>query len=429
MMRRSRPRGEGEAEMRLPRGKRKVRQKALLVGVKALLPVSPPFPCSLFFPHYPPPLPPSSPFSPPLPLSPLLPLFPPSPPLSPSTPFSPLLPQSHPLPRSPPSVPLLAVSYGFSSPPFPFLPQPPPGTTCTYHLYVSYACPWASRCLMALKLKGLDDAISVTKCLMALKLKGLDDAISVTVLNPTWVRTREGEEHFGWAFPSSEGDAEEPGAQPDPIFGARFILFDKKAGTIVNNESAEIMRMLNSEFNAVAANPHVDLYPAAMRGAIDGVNEWVGPAINSGVFKCGFAKEQAAYDAAIATLFAALDRCEDVLSKQRYMAGDAFTEADIRLFVDLIRFDEVYYGHFNCNKRMIQEYPNLFNYTKEIFQLPGIGSTVNMAHIRKKFFCSPNALNPFAICPIGRNIDYSEPHNRDKLPSEPLVLGTTKSGL
>ncbi|CAI5951197.1 unnamed protein product [Closterium sp. NIES-65] len=304
-----------------------------------------------------------------------------------------------------------------------------PAESGRYHLYVSYACPWASRCLMALKLKGLDDAISVT------------------VLNPTWVRTREGEEHFGWAFPSSEGDAEEPGAQPDPIFGARFvrdiyekidpsyktfsvpILFDKKAGTIVNNESAEIMRMLNSEFNAVAANPHVDLYPAAMRGAIDGVNEWVGPAINSGVFKCGFAKEQAAYDAAIATLFAALDRCEDVLSKQRYMAGDAFTEADIRLFVDLIRFDEVYYGHFNCNKRMIQEYPNLFNYTKEIFQLPGIGSTVNMAHIRKKFFCSPNALNPFAICPIGRNIDYSEPHNRDKLPSEPLVLGTTKSGL
>ncbi|CAI7851379.1 unnamed protein product [Closterium sp. NIES-53] len=267
------------------------------------------------------------------------------------------------------------------------------------------------------------------------------------VLNPTWVRTREGEEHFGWAFPSAEGDAEEPGAQPDPIFGAHFvrdiyekidpsyktfsvpILFDKKSGTIVNNESAEIMRMLNSEFNAVAANPHVDLYPSAMRGAIDGVNEWVGPAINSGVFKCGFAKEQAAYDVAVATLFSALDRCEDILSKQRYMAGDAVTEADIRLFVDLIRFDEVYYGHFNCNKRMIQEYPNLFNYTKEIFQLPGIASTVDMVHIRKKFFCSPNALNPFAICPIGRNIDYSEPHNRNKLPFEPLVLGTTKSGL
>ncbi|CAI7823278.1 unnamed protein product, partial [Closterium sp. NIES-54] len=215
-----------------------------------------------------------------------------------------------------------------------------PAESGRYHLYVSYACPWASRCLMALKLKGLDDAISVT------------------VLNPTWVRTREGEEHFGWAFPSAEGDAEEPGAQPDPIFGAHFvrdiyekidpsyktfsvpILFDKKSGTIVNNESAEIMRMLNSEFNAVAANPHVDLYPSAMRGAIDGVNEWVGPAINSGVFKCGFAKEQAAYDVAVATLFSALDRCEDILSKQRYMAGDAVTEADIRLFVDLIRFDE-----------------------------------------------------------------------------------------
>ncbi|GJP51568.1 hypothetical protein CLOM_g10728 [Closterium sp. NIES-68] len=298
-----------------------------------------------------------------------------------------------------------------------------------YHLYVSYGCPWASRCLMALKLKGLEDAVSYS------------------VVNPTWVRTREGEEHYGWAFPAAEGEEEVEGAQPDPIFGARFvrdiyeridpsyktfsvpILFDKKAKTILNNDSAEIMRMLNSEFNAVASNPHVDLYPAALRDAIDGVNSWVGPAINSGVFKCGFAKEQAAYDEAVAALFSALDRCEAVLSRQRYMAGDAFTEADIRLFVDLIRFDEVYYGHFNCNKRMIQEYPNLFNYTKEVFQLPGIASTVNMVHIRRKFFCSPNALNPFAICPIGRNIDYSEPHNRDKLPYQPLVLGITKSGL
>ncbi|CAI5530668.1 unnamed protein product, partial [Closterium sp. Naga37s-1] len=253
-------------------------------------------------------------------------ICPPPPNLSPRPPFPPLRPLFPPL-HPPTHFPHLLLPLSLSIPPL-------------YHLYVSYACPWASRCLMALKLKGLDDAISVT------------------VLNPTWVRTREGEEPFGWAFPSAEGDAEEPGAQPDPIFGARFvrdiyekidpsyktfsvpILFDKKSGTIVNNESAEIMRMLNSEFNAVAANPHVDLYPAAMRGAIDGVNEWVGPAINSGVFKCGFAKEQAAYDAAVATLFSALDRCEDILSKQRYLAGDAVTEADIRLFVDLIRFDE-----------------------------------------------------------------------------------------
>lgn len=300
-----------------------------------------------------------------------------------------------------------------------------PAEANRYHLYVSLACPWASRCFMVLKLKGLDDVISVSS------------------VKPTWVRTRAGEDHFGWAFAASRD--EEEGAEPDPIDGARFvrdlyervdptaktfsvpILWDKQTHTLVNNESADILRMLNSEFNAFAAHPLVDLYPPALRPAVDSVNAWVAPAINSGIFKCGFAKEQKAYDEAVKGVFDALDRCEEVLGVQRFMAGDVVTEADIRLFVDLIRFDEVYYGHFNCNKKLIQEYPNLFNYTKEIFQLPGIATTVNMDHIRKKFFCSPNALNPFAICPIGRNIDYSQPHDRDRLPQSPLPIA--KSGL
>ncbi|CAI5497462.1 unnamed protein product [Closterium sp. Naga37s-1] len=209
-----------------------------------------------------------------------------------------------------------------------------------YHLYVSYACPWACRCLMALKLKGLEDAISVT------------------VVEPVWKRTREGDDHVGWQFVAPGGEAEVAGAESDPLNGALFlrdvyekadpcaakfivpVLWDKQTSTIVNNESAEIVRMLNSEFNAIAKHPQVDLYPPHLRAAIDEVNEWVYPAINNGVYRCGFAKKQGPYEEAFKELFAALDRCEDILSRQRYIAGDTFTEADIRLFVTLIRFDE-----------------------------------------------------------------------------------------
>ncbi|CAI5530669.1 unnamed protein product [Closterium sp. Naga37s-1] len=298
-----------------------------------------------------------------------------------------------------------------------------PAVAGRYHLYVSYACPWACRCLMALKLKGLEDAISVT------------------IVEPVWRRTREGDEHIGWPFVAPGGTPEVAGAESDPLNGALFVrdvyekadpgavkfsvpvLWDKQSGTIVNNESSEIMRMFNSEFNAIAKNPQVDIYPPHLRAAIDEVNEWVYPAINNGVYRCGFAKKQGPYEEAFKELFAALDRCEDILSRQRYMAGEMFTEADVRLFVTLIRFDEVYVVHFKCNRNFIREFPNLFNYTKEIYQLPGIVSTVNMAHIKSHYFRSHPSINPFGIIPMGQGIDYTAPHDRDRLPGVALPCG------
>ncbi|GJP65024.1 hypothetical protein CLOP_g21947, partial [Closterium sp. NIES-67] len=298
-----------------------------------------------------------------------------------------------------------------------------PAVAGRYHLYVSYACPWACRCLMTLKLKGLEDAISVT------------------VVEPVWKKTREGEDHFGWPFVPPGGTAVVEGAESDPLnkalfvrdvyekadpYAAKFsvpVLWDKETGTIVNNESSEIMRMFNSEFNAIAKHPQVDIYPAHLRAAIDEVNEWVYPSINNGVYRCGFATKQAPYEEAFKELFSALGRCEDILSRQRFIAGDTFTEADIRLFVTLIRFDEVYVVHFKCNRNFIRDFPNLFNYTKEIFQLPGIASTVNMAHIKSHYFRSHPSINPFGIIPGGQGTDYTMPHDRSRLPDVALPCG------
>ncbi|GMH26038.1 hypothetical protein Nepgr_027881 [Nepenthes gracilis] len=265
--------------------------------------------------------------------------------------------------------------------------------------------------------------------LLFLKIKGLDEVISFSVVKPKWGKTKEGEDHSGWVFPASE--TEESGAHPDPHNGARSIralyelanpdyagkftvpvLWDKKRKTIVNNESSEIIRMLNSEFNDFAANADLDLYPPHLRSQIDEINEWVLDGINSGVYKTGFAKTQEAYDGAVKKLFEALDRCEDILSKQRYLCGSVLTEADIRLFVTLIRFDEVYAVHFKCNKKMISQYPNLFNYTKDICQFPGVSSAVNMDHIKRHYYGSHPWINPTGLVPIGPNIDYSTPHDR-----------------
>eukprot|EP00245_Coleochaete_scutata_P004526 TRINITY_DN17242_c0_g1_i1.p1 TRINITY_DN17242_c0_g1~~TRINITY_DN17242_c0_g1_i1.p1 ORF type:complete len:434 (+),score=80.38 TRINITY_DN17242_c0_g1_i1:65-1366(+) len=290
-----------------------------------------------------------------------------------------------------------------------------PAVAGRYHLYISYACPWASRCYAFLKLKGLEHAIGLT------------------VTKPKWARTKDGEAHMGWPFPATA--EEEPGAQPDPVNGAKTIrdlyeladphyalgkfsvpvLWDKEKKTIVNNESAEITRMLNDQFNKIAKHPEVDLYPLALRPSIDDVNSWVYDSINNGVYRCGFATKQQAYEKAFEELFAALDRAEDILSKQRYIAGDQLTEADIRLFVTLIRFDEVYVVHFKCNKKFIREYPNLFNYTKDIYQIPGISETVNMYHIKKHYYGSHPQINPLGIIPVGLPIDYSSPHDRDRL--------------
>ncbi|GAB4840799.1 hypothetical protein Ancab_021561 [Ancistrocladus abbreviatus] len=281
-----------------------------------------------------------------------------------------------------------------------------------YHLYIAYICPWASRCYAVLKLKGLEEVISV----------------SVAKSQPG--KTKEDEDHVGWLFPAS--DTEEEGAQPDPLYGAGSIralyelanpnyvgkysvpvLWDKKLKTIVNNESSEIIRMFNSEFNDFAKNAALDLYPPQLRSQIDEINEWIFDGINIGVYKCGFAQKQGPYDEAVEKLFEALDRCEDILGKQRYLCGGTFTEADIRLFVTLIRFDETYAVNFKCNKKLVREYPNLFNYTKEIYQMPPITATVHMDHIRRGYYSMPS-LNPSGIVPIGPSIDYSSAHDRGR---------------
>ncbi|KAJ1279055.1 hypothetical protein BS78_04G125700 [Paspalum vaginatum] len=292
-----------------------------------------------------------------------------------------------------------------------------PAVPGRYHLYVSYACPWASRCLAFLKLKGLDSAIGVT------------------AVKPIFERTKDSDDHLGWVFPTTAD--EEPGAEQDPFNGAKSVrelyemaagsgpsnyagkptvpvLWDKQLKTVVNNESSEIIRMLNNEFNDVAGNPGLDLYPPHLRESIDEINELVYDAINNGVYKCGFAKKQGPYDEAVTRLYEALDKCEEILGKQRYICGSQLTEADIRLFVTLIRFDEVYAVHFKCNKKLLREYPNLLNYTKDIYQIPGISNTVNMEHIRKHYYGSHPSINPFRIIPAGPNINYSAPHDRER---------------
>ncbi|XP_043689918.1 glutathionyl-hydroquinone reductase YqjG-like [Telopea speciosissima] len=288
-----------------------------------------------------------------------------------------------------------------------------PAESGRYHLYISYACPWASRCFAYVNIKGLQKAISVTS------------------VKPKWARTKDTDDHMGWVFPSS--NTEEQAAEPDLLNGTRSIrelyelastnysgkytvpvLWDKKLKTIVSNESSEILRMLNTEFNDIAENASLDLYPPHLQSQIDEINEWVYDGINNGVYKCGFAVKQGAYDEAVGKLYEALDKCEEILSKQRYLCGNTLTEADIRLFVTLIRFDEVYVVHFKCNKKQLHEYPNLFNYTKEIFQIPGMSATVNMEHIKRHYYGSHPSINRYGIIPVGPNIDYSTPNDRDR---------------
>jgi len=296
-----------------------------------------------------------------------------------------------------------------------------------YHLYVSLACPWASRCVAVLYLKGLQGVIGLS------------------VTHPTWQRTRpedEADQHTGWTFKaptdpplsSSTGHGSFPcdGCVPDPINGAKFVrdlyelahdttgkysvpvLWDTKEKTIVNNESSEIVRMLNSAFNAFATNPTLDLYPEPLRTEIDAVNEWVYPHINNGVYRCGFATAQDAYETAFRELFAALDRCEGILAGQRYLVGNQLTEADLRLFVTLIRFDEVYVVYFKTNRTFIHEFPNLSNYVRDIYQTPGIKESVNMQHIKWHYFTSHPKLNFYAIVPVGGAPWWEESHDRHR---------------
>ncbi len=191
------------------------------------------------------------------------------------------------------------------------------------------------------------------------------------------------------------------------------VLWDRKAETIVSNESSEIIRMLNSAFDAFTDVRH-DFYPADLRSEIDAVNARVYPAINNGVYRCGFATEQSAYEEAFDELFSALDEIEERLSGQRYLAGPHLTEADVRLFTTLVRFDAVYHGHFKCNLRRIEDYPNLSAHLRDVYQVPGVAQTVDFGHIKKHYYGSHATINPTGIVPKGPEIDYAAPHDRDR---------------
>ncbi len=284
--------------------------------------------------------------------------------------------------------------------------SPAPGRTRAFkaepgrhHLYVSLACPWAHRTLIFRKLKKLEDVISVSV-----------------------VHHFMGEN--GWTFLAEDGATGDTlygldylhqiYTKADPTYSGRVtvpVLWDKKEQTIVSNESSEIIRMLNSAFDEWG-DASVDFYPQALRTDIDAINAWVYPSINNGVYRSGFATRQDAYEEAFTELFSALDRAEDILSRQRYLAGDRVTEADWRLFTTLVRFDPVYVGHFKCNLRRIADYPNLSNYLRDLYQVPGVAETVNLHHIKHHYYGSHKTINPTGIVPVGPEIDFSAPHDR-----------------
>ncbi len=281
---------------------------------------------------------------------------------------------------------------------------PFPAESGRYHLYVSLACPWAHRTLIVRGLKGLEGHITVDVSDWFLPTDGWTfTAGSEGATLDTVEGERRLRDIYEKASPGYRGSVTVP------------TLWDKKKHTIVNNESSEILRMLGSEFNALAQNPDMDLYPAELRAEIDAINEWVYPSINNGVYRCGFARSQSAYDRAVTELFDALDRAEALLSKRRYLTGDRFTETDVRLWTTLIRFDPVYATHFKCNVRRIVDYPNLWGYTKELYAHPVFRQTTDFTHIKRHYFESHESLNPHRIVPAGPALDYQTPHGRDHL--------------
>lgn len=268
-----------------------------------------------------------------------------------------------------------------------------PAVAGRYHLYVSYACPWAHRTLIMRSLKGLTDAISISVVdpLMGSegwKFSDFPDTIPDTVNNTEYLR-----EVYAIADSNYTGRVTVP------------ILWDKETSTIINNESREIIRMFATEFNEIAKN-QIDLYPQELSEKIDqAINDIYSP-INNGVYKAGFAQSQQAYEEAVQELFAALDRWEDVLVNQKYLCGDSLTEADICMFTTLFRFDAVYYVHFKCNLRHIWDYPNLGNYLKRIYQHPGVKKTCNLEHIKLHYYQSHPQINSSGIVPQGSIISF-----------------------
>ena len=268
-----------------------------------------------------------------------------------------------------------------------------------YHLYIGHACPWANRTAIFRNLKGLQNAIDVS---IVHNFMGSDG----------WTFELEegatGDQLNGFAFMRDVYTA----AKPDYTGRVTIpVLWDKERSTIVSNESSEIIRMFNSAFAGIATND-VDYYPESLRAEIDAVNERVYHTLNNGVYKCGFATTQEAYLDAAHPLFETLDWLEALLDERRYLAGDQITEADWRLFTTLVRFDPVYVGHFKCNMKRIRDYPNLWNYTLELFQHPGVAETVNMRHIKEHYYGSHETINPSRVVPAGPEIDYTVAHNR-----------------
>ena len=262
-----------------------------------------------------------------------------------------------------------------------------------YHLYVSLACPWAHRTLIVRALKGLQDAISV-------------DVVHPYLTDKGW--------SFDTDFTGATGDTidgrhylQQVYLQAEPGYAGLItvpVLWDKQLRTIVNNESAEIIRMLNSAFQSCSTRPELDLYPPALQSEIDAVNAWIYPSINNGVYRSGFAQSQRAHEQAVDTLFDALDRAERLLSSQDYLCGGVLTEADVRLFTTLIRFDAVYHTHFKCNRRLIAQYPALHRFMARIYQLPGVAETVCMEQIRFHYYHSHRHINPTGIVPKGPDV-------------------------
>ena len=274
-----------------------------------------------------------------------------------------------------------------------------------YHLYVSYACPWAHRTLIGRALKGLEEVITVDVVHPLLGDKGwaLDPDFQGSTGD-----TVNGFEYLREAYLSSAADYDGGITVP--------VLWDRQTEGIVNNESAEILRMLDQEFGHLGTRSSLDLYPEALQSGIDEINEWVYSDINNGVYRCGFARSQAAYGRAFSRLFSALDRVERVLQANRYLMGERFTEADVRLFTTLVRFDPVYVTHFKTNQRRIVDYPALWGYLREIYQLPGVAEPTDMEHIKYHYFVSHRSINPTGIVPEGPEVDLMLPHDRDHLP-------------
>jgi len=271
-----------------------------------------------------------------------------------------------------------------------------------YHLYVAFACPWAHRTLIMRELKGLDGMIGVSATNSYMGAEGWTFAPGPETIADDVNHAQRVYELYTIADPQYSGRATVP------------ILWDKHQRTIVSNESAEIVRMLNTAFDNVGANGN-DYYPLALRTEIDEWNAFVYPNLNNGVYRAGFATTQEAYEEAATAVFAALDKIERQLSTRRYLTGPKLTEADIRLFTTLIRFDPVYHGHFKCNLRRVIDYTNVWGYVRDIYQLQGIASTVHIDFIKRHYYGSHANLNPTRIVPIGPALDYLTPHNRDRI--------------